>query len=128
MPLGAALNYWGWELQTNALAPHSSDIQLIIQTFCTILRSGMKPHGPQQWPLKCSLLSVLPLPCFTLPSLISGITFQDRVLISSSAYRSGWKRREAAWMSQQEKTNVRNRRGWYAGKTEGCNWKLSEKI
>lgn len=31
-------------------------------------------------------------------------------------------------MSQQEKTNVKNRRGWYAGKTEGCNWKLSEKI
>lgn len=70
----------------------------IIQTFCIILRSGMKPQGSQQWPLKCSLLSVLPLLCFTLPSLISGITFQDQILISSSASRSRWKRREAAWM------------------------------
>lgn len=101
MPLGAALNYWGWELKTENYG-----------TFCVRLRSRMNP--PEQRPLKFSLPSVLPPSCFTCPSLLSGTL--PRTKASSPALLPGGKEGgEVGWMPlckgsdspQRKKINVK---------------------
>lgn len=84
--------------------------QTIMGTFCIMLRGGMKPPG--QRPLKCSLLPVPPLPHFTGPHLLPGITLQDQVpaLLQEEAKKEGTRLGASRYWfrwPQQEKINAK---------------------
>lgn len=66
--------------------------------FCIILRSGMKPPIPTAVTLKMhpSFSSSLLNPPKS-QGLLSGVTFQDQTLVSSSASRRGWRGRKPGW-------------------------------
>lgn len=101
MPLGVTLNSWGWEWQMNAWFPtvqtdyyagHSvwfSDAERSPPQMPTAVTSKTHPSIRFSFSLLHSLKS---------QGLLSGVTFQDWVLVSSSASRMEWRGKKHGWM------------------------------